>query len=102
LQSFFWAFMTVQVMLHSLRIFSGHVSRCSLVGSVCVDHNPPQNDVPPPALLSLVLPHLPPPLPSWITNGLGYLRMGNAFLDDIAAIVFGIGMIILITSWFAG
>ncbi|KAI9453945.1 hypothetical protein HD554DRAFT_2152290 [Boletus coccyginus] len=82
--SFFWAFMTVQVVLHSLRIFSGH------------------NDVPPPALISLALPHLPPPLPLWITNGLGYLRMGNAFLDDIAAIVFGIGMIVLITSWFAG
>ncbi|KAF8555901.1 hypothetical protein OG21DRAFT_1476302 [Imleria badia] len=80
---FFWAFMTMQVMLHSLRVFSGH------------------NEVQPPALLSLALPHLPPPLPSLITNGLGYLRMGNAFLDDIAAIVFGIGMIIVITTWFA-
>lgn len=26
LQPFFWVFMTLQVMLHSLRIFSGHVS----------------------------------------------------------------------------
>ncbi|KAF8139620.1 hypothetical protein EV363DRAFT_1497151 [Boletus edulis] len=81
--SFFWAFMTLQVMLHSLRIFGGH------------------NDTQPPALLTVVLPHLPPPLPSVILNGLGYLRMGNAFLDDMAAIVFGIGMLIVITSWFA-
>ncbi|KAG8220705.1 hypothetical protein J3R82DRAFT_3001 [Butyriboletus roseoflavus] len=80
---FFWAFMTLQVMLHSLRIFSG------------------QNQIQPPVLLSLALPHLPPPLPSIITNGLRYLRMGSAFMDDIAAIVFGIGMIILITSWVA-
>lgn len=62
---------------------------------------PLQNDVQPPALLSLALPHLPPPFSSLITNGLGYLRMGNAFLDDIAAIVFGIGIIIAITTWFA-
>ncbi|KAH0838777.1 hypothetical protein J3R83DRAFT_7153 [Lanmaoa asiatica] len=80
---FFWTFMTLQVMLHSLRIFSGH------------------NEVQPPALLSVALPHLPSPLPSLITNGLRYFRMGNAFMDDIAAIVFGIGMIVLITSWFA-
>ncbi|KAN0101124.1 hypothetical protein V8E55_001108 [Tylopilus felleus] len=80
---FFWAFMTLQVMLHSLRIFTGH------------------NEVQPPALLSLALPHLPPPFPSLIMNGLRYVRMGSAFLDDIAAVVFGIGMIVLITSWFA-
>lgn len=73
----------------------------SLAWSTCVDRNPLQNQVQPPALLALALPHLPPPLPSLITNGLGYLRMGKAFLDDMAAIVFGIGMIILITSWFA-
>lgn len=66
-----------------------------------VDHNPLQNEVQPPTLLALALPHLPPPLPSVITNGLRYLRMGSAFMDDIAAIIFGIGMIILITSWLA-
>lgn len=34
-QSFFWAFMTLQVMLHSLRIFSGHVGRLSRMVNVC-------------------------------------------------------------------
>ncbi|KAG9310382.1 hypothetical protein JVU11DRAFT_9517 [Chiua virens] len=79
---FFWAFMTLQVMLHSLRIFSGH------------------DEVRPPALVSLALPHLPSPLPSLIMHTLRYFRMGGAFLNDIAAIVFGIGVIILVTSWF--
>ncbi|KAF9235856.1 hypothetical protein BU15DRAFT_89416 [Melanogaster broomeanus] len=81
---FFWAFLTLQVMLHSWRIFSGH------------------NEVQTPALLAFALPHLPPPLPSVITHGLWYLRMGGAFLDDLATVVFGIGMLIVIASWFAG
>ncbi|KAF9221295.1 hypothetical protein BS17DRAFT_738000 [Gyrodon lividus] len=81
---FFWAFMTLQVMLHSLRIFSGY------------------NEVQPPALLTLAMSHFPPPFPSLIMNGLRYFRMGGAFLDDLAAVVFGIGMIIAIASWFAG
>lgn len=93
--------MTLQVMLHSLRIFTGHVSRRSRLSRMCVDYKLLQNEVQPPALLSLALPHLPPPFPSLIMNGLRYVRMGSAFLDDIAAVVFGIGMIVLITSWFA-
>ncbi|KAG1741785.1 uncharacterized protein EDB91DRAFT_1222103 [Suillus paluster] len=81
---FMWAFMTVQVMLHSIRIFMGN------------------NQVRPPTLLALALPHLPPPFPSIITNGLRYIQMGGAILDDLSAIVFGIGMVILIAGWFAG
>jgi hypothetical protein len=81
---FFWAFLTMQVMLHSWRIFSGN------------------NEVQAPALLAFALPHLPPPFPSLITHGLRYFRMGGAFLDDLAAVVFGIGMVILIASWFTG
>ncbi|KAG1746882.1 hypothetical protein EDB19DRAFT_1905710 [Suillus lakei] len=81
---FMWAFMTVQIMLHSIRIYTGN------------------NQVQPPALLALALPHLPPPFPSIITNGLRYIRMGGAILDDLSAVVFGIGMVVLIAGWFAG
>ncbi|KAG2361909.1 hypothetical protein BDR07DRAFT_1408354 [Suillus spraguei] len=81
---FMWAFMTVQVMLHSMRIYTGN------------------NQVQPPVLLALALPHLPPPLPSIITNGLRYIQMGGAILDDLSAVVFGIGMVVLIAGWFAG
>ncbi|KAG1829411.1 hypothetical protein EV424DRAFT_1526332 [Suillus variegatus] len=81
---FMWAFMTVQVVLHSIRISTGN------------------NQVQPPVLLALALPHLPPPFPSIITNGLRYIRMGGAILDDLSAVVFGIGMVVLIAGWFAG
>ncbi|KIJ58723.1 hypothetical protein HYDPIDRAFT_32194 [Hydnomerulius pinastri MD-312] len=81
---FFWAFMTLQVMLHSMRIFSG------------------RDEVRPPALLAFALPHLPSPFPSLITNGLRYFRMGGVFLDDLAAIVFGLGIVIAIASCLAG
>ncbi|KAG1775076.1 hypothetical protein EV702DRAFT_1120263 [Suillus placidus] len=81
---FMWAFMTMQVMLHSMRIYTGN------------------NEVQPPALLALALPHLPRPFPSIITNGLRYIRMGGAILDDLSAVVFGIGMAVLIAGWFAG
>ncbi|KAG2030051.1 hypothetical protein BDR03DRAFT_929313 [Suillus americanus] len=81
---FMWAFMTVQVMLHSIRIYTGN------------------NQVRPPILLALAMPHLPSPFPSIITNGLRYVQMGSAILDDLSAVVFGIGMVVLIAGWFAG
>ena len=60
-----------------------------------------QAQVQPPRLLALALPHLPPPLRSSITNGLQYMQLGGVFLDDIAAIVFGIGVIVLVSTWLA-
>jgi len=79
---FFWAFTTLQIALHSLRIFSGF------------------NSVQPPMLLALVLPHLPPPLPSIIDNCLKYMQMGSLFLDDLAGLVVGVGFIIYFSGWF--
>ncbi|KAH7910017.1 hypothetical protein BJ138DRAFT_1173400 [Hygrophoropsis aurantiaca] len=81
---FLWAFMTIQIMLHSWRIFSG------------IDQ------VRPPTLLALALPHLPPPFPSVILNGLRYLQLGGTFLDDLAAVVFGIGLMVFIGGLLAG
>lgn len=93
--------MTLQVMLHSLRIFTGHVSVVRLDEATLMFTQPSQNEVQPPALLALAISHIPPPFPSLITNGLRYLRMGGAFLDDLSAVVFGMGMVIVIASWFA-
>ncbi|KAF9261917.1 hypothetical protein L218DRAFT_960874 [Marasmius fiardii PR-910] len=77
---FFWAFMTLQIALHSTRIFYGF-------------------DTPePPTLLALVLPHLPPPFPSLIVNGLKYIQMGSTLLDDLAILAVGTGFVI----WIAG
>lgn len=78
---FFWALMTLEIMLHTIRIFTGHVQL-----------NPPK-------LLALAIPHLPPPFPSLIMDALRYLRLGNSFVDDIALIVFGIGVIVMVAGW---
>ena len=54
-----------------------------------------------PTLLAIALPHLPPPLPSLINNGFAYLKIGSVFLDDIAALLVGIGLFIWIAGWIA-
>ncbi|KAF6751266.1 hypothetical protein DFP72DRAFT_1172348 [Ephemerocybe angulata] len=77
---FFWYFMTLEVMLHSIQIFMG------------------SNAVQPPALLALALPHIPPPFPSLIINSLKYIRMLSMFVDDIAGLVVGLGFVV----YFAG
>ena len=61
-----------------------------------------QNPIQPPTLLALALPHLPPQLRSLITNGLAYLRMGGMLLDDIACLIFGIGLLVWVAGWVSG
>ncbi|KIM39124.1 hypothetical protein M413DRAFT_12419 [Hebeloma cylindrosporum] len=78
---FFWAFTTLQIALHSLRIFSGF------------------DAVQPPTLVALALPHLPPPLPSLIVNGMKYMQMGSLFLDDLSGLVVGMGFIMYFSGW---
>ncbi|KAG5337486.1 hypothetical protein C0989_009522 [Termitomyces sp. Mn162] len=60
-----------------------------------------RDTVQPPTLLAIVLPHLPPPLPSIIVNGLKYFQMGSLFLDDLAGLLVGIGFIVMFSGWFA-
>jgi hypothetical protein len=74
---FFWAFVSLELALHSIRIFSGF------------------DTVQPPLLLSLALPHLPKPLPSIIMHGFGYMQLAGAILDDLAAAVVGVGLFIV-------
>lgn len=84
MSSFFWAFTTVELVLHSLRLISKPA---------------PYR---PPFLLELALPHLPPPAPKIIITSLQYLQMGGMILNDLAVLIFGIGMVVLISSWKAG
>ncbi|THV01224.1 hypothetical protein K435DRAFT_776070 [Dendrothele bispora CBS 962.96] len=77
---FFYAFISLQIGLHSIRIFSGF--------------DKPQ----PPALLALALPHLPAPIPSIVINGMKYLQMASVFFDDFALVAFGMGILV----WVAG
>lgn len=78
---FFWAFTTLQIILHSLRIFSGF-------------DNPNL-----PTLLAFVLPHLPPPFPVIITTALKYLQIGGSFLDDLAILIVGMGLCVSVGSF---
>ncbi|KAJ4477850.1 hypothetical protein C8J55DRAFT_90027 [Lentinula edodes] len=77
---FFWAFITLEIALYSIRIFYGF------------------DAVQPPMLLAMALPHLPPPFPSIIINGMKYLQLGSILLDDLAILTVGIGFFI----WIAG
>ncbi|TFK47917.1 hypothetical protein OE88DRAFT_1664876 [Heliocybe sulcata] len=78
---FFWAFTTLQLVLHSWRVFSGF------------------DTIQPPMLLAMALPQLPKPLPAIILNGMKYMQLGGAMLDDLAALVFALGMIVWVASW---
>jgi hypothetical protein len=60
------------------------------------------DDIQPPMLVSLALPHLPPPLPAIIIVGITYLQVGGVLLDDIAGLVVGMGLIVGISSWVVG
>ncbi|KAF8584933.1 hypothetical protein K439DRAFT_1633055 [Ramaria rubella] len=81
LPAFFWAFTTIELALHSLRLFSQ------------------PDEYRPPMLLGLVLPYLPPPFPQTILTSLKYLQMGSMVLDDLAILVFGIGLVIFVSNW---
>lgn len=81
---FFWAFVTLQLALHSFQVFSG------------------ANPIQPPALVALALPHLPSLARSVIINLLTYGRMLSMLLDDLAVLIFGVGLLIWISSWVTG
>ncbi|KZT24718.1 hypothetical protein NEOLEDRAFT_412785 [Neolentinus lepideus HHB14362 ss-1] len=78
---FFWAFTTLQLVLHSYRVFSGF------------------DTVQPPMLLAMALPQLPKPLPALIMNGMKYMQLGGALLDDLAALIFVLGVIVWVATW---
>ncbi|KAI0757546.1 hypothetical protein C8Q80DRAFT_1092190 [Daedaleopsis nitida] len=77
---FFWAFTTLALVLHTWRIFTR------------------LDPIQPPMLLALALPHLPPPLPAIVTNGLKYLQIGGVFFDDISALIVGTGFLIWLAN----
>lgn len=76
----FAAFTTLQIVLHSIRIYNEPSPR------------------PPAGILGMVISNLPPPLPNVIQTGLKYLQMGGAVMDDLSVLVFAVGVIV----WGAG
>ena len=60
-----------------------------------------QDTLQPPALVTLVLPHLPPQLSTTVVSGLRYLQMGSMLLDDIAWVLLILGFLVYIATWVA-
>ncbi|KAI0286586.1 hypothetical protein BGY98DRAFT_940852 [Russula aff. rugulosa BPL654] len=77
---FFWAFVSLELALHSTRIF--------------FNFDPTK----PPLLLMLTLPYLPKPLPSILMYGLRYFQLIGTLADDLAAAVVSIGLFIAASS----
>jgi hypothetical protein len=99
-QPFFWAFTTLEIILHSMRFFAGFVCHpISFSTSSTLNQWFPGCRTTT-SIVALALPHLPPPFPSIIINSLKYLQMGSLFLDDLSGIVVGIGFIIYFSGWF--
>ncbi|KAL1673249.1 hypothetical protein EV122DRAFT_255293 [Schizophyllum commune] len=82
-QPFVYAFLVLEMLLHSFRILSR------------------TDNVRPPALLQLALPHLPPALSSTIVHGMKYLQMGGLVLDDVAFLVMGLAFLVVLAGWMA-
>ncbi|EJD04501.1 uncharacterized protein FOMMEDRAFT_155641 [Fomitiporia mediterranea MF3/22] len=78
---FFWAFVTLQLILHSIQLFTK------------------ADPIQPPTLLAMALPILPPQWRSLVTNVLVYLRMIGILLDDVAGVVVGVGVLIWVAAW---
>lgn len=90
--------MTLQLGIHSMRIFAGIVS-ASLAYPTQPVLTVTQDKVQPPMLLSLALPYLPAPLPTLITLSLKYVNMAGFFLDDVAALIVGMGFLVWVGGW---
>jgi len=79
----FYAFMTLEIILHSMRILV---------------EPPPQ---PPSGLIGMAISFLPPPIPGIISTSSKYLAMLGAVLDDLSVLLFGVGLVVWYAGWAA-
>ena len=85
--------------MHSTRLFTGLVG---LLHPVRPPAEPfAQEKTRLPALLGMAMPVLPPHIASIVVNGYKYIGLFSMLLDDVAAIVFGIGLFVYFATWFA-
>jgi len=77
----FYAFTTLQVLLHSIRIYF---------------EPPPQ---PPSGMIGMAIMNLPQPLPNLITAGMKYFAMGGALMDDLSVLLLAVGFVVWGAGW---
>jgi hypothetical protein len=53
-----------------------------------------QDDTQLPAIVSLALPALPPPIPSLVRNGVKYSQIFTVMLDDLSGVIVALGFVI--------
>ncbi|CCA68603.1 hypothetical protein PIIN_02467 [Serendipita indica DSM 11827] len=76
-----WTYLGLQFFLHSLRLLLSPTA--------------PQL----PFILSLVVPHLPPPLPVSIQTGYRYIQMFSLLLDDLFVFIVCMGIVVFASAW---
>ncbi|KAB5593529.1 Transmembrane protein [Ceratobasidium theobromae] len=77
---FILAFITMQLVLHSLSVFYDPIV------------------FEPTGILGMVIPHLPQPFPSLIMHSMKYLKLGGALLDDLSIVIFIFGATVWLAS----
>ena len=78
----FWSFVTLQLALHSFRIFTS------------------PEPAAPSGILSIALNIIPPPYNTMIVHGLRYISMGSMVMNDVAVLVFTLGVIVWLAKLF--
>jgi len=78
---FILAFITLQIVLHSLSVFYDPIV------------------FEPSGIVGMVIPHLPQPLPSIIMHSMKYLKLGGALLDDLSIVIFIFGVTVWLASF---
>ena len=92
--------MTLLLVLHSMRIVTKTVGPW-IVFVIEYLLTFAQAKVQLPGFLMMILVQLPPPYLSFATNIMSVLKFGSALLDDVAALIVGIGFLVCIASWFS-
>ena len=92
--------MTLLLVLHSMRIVTKTVGPW-IVFAIEYLLTFVQAKVQLPGFLTMILVQLPPPYLSFATNIMSVLKFGIALLDDVAALIVGIGFLVCIASWFS-
>lgn len=47
----------------------------------------------------MAIPHLPPPIPTYIRNAFQWLQIATLLLDDVAVFIVGLGVIVNASAW---
>ena len=47
----------------------------------------------------MAIPHLPPPIPTYVWNAFQWLQIVTLLLDDVAVFIVGLGLVVYASAW---